>query len=226
MTLLPPAPDLLAGPLSAAMRDGSRQQHEDAEGSAFMTALLEGRVDEAGYAGYLARLRLVYAAMESAGRAQLDDAAVAAVVDPALERLEAIEDDLDLWTGGAGLEVESPAATAYVERLRAASGLRFVAHHYTRYLGDLSGGQAIGRLLGREFGLERGGRGLRFYDFPAIPKPKPYKDAYRARLDALPLTSHDKATVVEEVQVAFGLNQALFAELSTTLAEHTRTPCG
>ncbi|MCB0889873.1 MAG: biliverdin-producing heme oxygenase, partial [Nocardioidaceae bacterium] len=92
----------------------------------------------------------------------------------------------------------------------------FVAHHYTRYLGDLSGGQAIGAILSREYGLS--GSGVEFYAFPEIAKPKLYKDAYRERLDALALTSEEKHAVVEEVKVAFSLNQALFAELSRSLA--------
>jgi heme oxygenase len=42
-----------AGPtpaLSTAMREGSRAEHEDAEGSTFMSELLEGRICEEGYA--------------------------------------------------------------------------------------------------------------------------------------------------------------------------------
>jgi heme oxygenase len=214
-------------PLSTAMRDGSRAEHEAAEGSSFVGELMAGRVDEAGYAAYLRRLRAVYAALEAAGRERADDPYVAAVHDPALERLGALDADLDHWAPGASHDLapgESPAATAYVERLRAASawGGLHVAHHYTRYLGDLSGGQAIGRTLDREFELD--GRGTDFYRFAAVPKPKPYKDAYRARLDALTSSHDDKARVVAEVQVAFQLNRALFVELGERLPEWRRTP--
>ena len=41
---------LTAAPLSWAMRNGTRREHRAAEGSHFMTALLAGRVDGAGYA--------------------------------------------------------------------------------------------------------------------------------------------------------------------------------
>ena len=101
-----------------------------------------------------------------------------------------------------------PPPTAYVERAprlpREWGGL-FVAHHYTRYLGDLSGGQAIGRILDREFAL--GGRRLAFYAFAAVPKPKPYKDAYRARLDALGLERRGQGPGRRRGQVAFRLNR-------------------
>jgi len=226
MTVLSPSPDLRNGPLSVAMREGSRREHGDAESSRFVVALLEGRVDEAGYAQYLARLRDVYAAIESVGRAGAEDPLVAAVLDPALERLPALEEDLAFWSGGSTLEADSPATERYVERVHACAewGGLFLAHHYTRYLGDLSGGQAIGRFLAREFGLERGGRGVRFYEFPQVPKPKPYKDAYRAALDGLGLDDGQQARVVEEVRVAFRLNQDLFIELDERLGRHERVP--
>jgi heme oxygenase len=203
--------------LSAAMRVGSQAEHQEAEDSAFMSELLAGRVNERGYADYLLRLRTVYDAMESVLRAHLDDPAVAAVHDPALERLAAIDADLDHWNAGGDRTVDSPAAEAYRARIEeaAAWGGLLVAHHYTRYLGDLSGGQAIGRILDRTFGLD--GRGVAFYDFAEIPKPKPYKDAYRARLDALDLPTDDRNRVVAEVRAAFRLNQALFAELGRNL---------
>ena len=215
-------------PLSTLMRDGSRAEHTAAEGSSYMASLLDGQVNEQGYADYLVRLRQVYAALETVGRElAATDPIAAAVHDPALERLAAIDADLDHWlgstsaAGGVG-EVDSPAAKAYVERVEASRewGGLYAAHHYTRYLGDLSGGQAIGRTLDRTFGL--GGKGIAFYDFAEVPKPKPYKDGYRARLDGLGLDADQKARVVAEVKVAFGLNQALFEELSGHLAAYRR----
>lgn len=221
MTALADQP--LTPSLSTAMREGSRAEHEEAEGSAFMAALLDGVLRPGAYADLLVRLRAVYAALEVAVRDRARDPLVAAVHDPALERLTAIDADLAHWMPGtASYDVDSPAAATYVERIRRAdwSGA-LVAHHYTRYLGDLSGGQAIGRVLSRTYDLADGG-GIAFYDFPAIPKPKPYKDRYRARLDALGLPAADIDRVVDEVKVAFRLNQALFAELGERLDEYRR----
>lgn len=205
-------------PLSTLVREGSRTEHTAAEGSSFMTELLAGRIDAAGYAHYLAVLRPVYAALESIGRELTDDPIAGGFIDPDLERLAALDADIEYWTQGAGLTVSSPAADAYVARLEETRGdaKRFVAHHYTRYLGDLSGGQAIGRILARTYELDAP-QGVEFYDFVAIPKPKPYKDAYRARLDALPLDDAQRAEVLAEVKDAFALNGALFAELTADL---------
>ena len=220
MTVLAQTTDLS---LSAAMREGSLAEHQAAEDSSFMSELLGGRVNERGYADYLLRLRVVYDTMETVVRSHLDDPAVAAVHDTALERLAAIDADLDHWVADDVRTVDSPAAAAYRQRLLDAAAewpTLLVAHHYTRYLGDLSGGQAIGRILDRTFELD--GAGIAFYGFGEIPKPKIYKDGYRARLDALELTAAEKERVVNEVKTAFRLNQALFAELGESLASYAR----
>ncbi|MBS44849.1 MAG: biliverdin-producing heme oxygenase [Nocardioides sp.] len=214
--------------LASALRDGSRAEHEAAEGSAFMAELLAGALNEDAYRDYLLRLRTVYTALEDAVRSRAGDPLVAAVHDPGLERLATIDADLAHWAPGtdpalAAGAVDSPAARAYAERLAECAhgwGGLLVAHHYTRYLGDLSGGQAIGQVLDRSFDLD--GAGLSFYAFEAVPKPKPYKDAYRSRLDALGLGPEDVERAVAEVRAAFLLNQALFAELGRNLPAYRR----
>ena len=112
---------------------------------------------------------------------------------------------------------QSPSVARYAERIEQARewGGLYVAHHYTRYLGDLSGGLAIGRIVARTYGV--GPEALAFYAFPGIPKPKPYKDAYRARLDALPLDEAHKQRVLQEVRAGFALNTAFFTELAAGL---------
>ncbi|CPW80669.1 biliverdin-producing heme oxygenase [Mycobacteroides abscessus] len=203
--------------LSLAMRDGSRAEHDAAEQSPFISELLAGRVNTDGYVDYLVRLQMIYTAIEDAVRAHREDPLVAAVYDPALERHRALTADLEHWAPGTQRQVNSAAAQAYQDRIARAdwTGL-LVAHHYVRYLGDLSGGQAIGRMLDRAFGL--GGAGLSFYDFPM--RPKPYKDAYRARLDELGLSPRENVRTVDEVKIAFGLNQAVFDELSDNLTAY------
>jgi len=49
-----------------------------------------------------------------------------------------------------------------------------IAHAYTRYLGDLSGGQILKRLAQRNYGLKSDG--TNFYDFPLVSNMKVFKD--------------------------------------------------
>lgn len=203
--------------LSEQLRDGSRAEHRSAESSAFMSALLEGRVNAAGYAAYLGRLLPVYRKLEEVGSELAADEPVRQLFDRALFRAAAITADLHHWGGNPAI---TPAVAEYLARIEAtrADPVRYLAHHYTRYLGDLSGGQAIGRVLERAFQLSEG-HGTAFYRFDQIEKVKPYKDDYRARLDALPLSADEQARVVDEVRVTFGLNQRLFDELATELPQ-------
>lgn len=104
-----------------------------------------------------------------------------------------------------------PATRAYTERLGEADAVALVAHHYVRYLGDLSGGQAIATLVERHYGITDA---VTFYDFAELGKAKPYKDGYRARLDALPVAGPERERLLAEGVTAFELNQALFADLA------------
>lgn len=200
------------------MRAASQQEHDAAERSPFMRELVRGNLGKQGYAAYLLRLRTIYAALEEAVREHRDDPLIAAVYDPALERLPAVDADLPHWADASSLHVDSPAADSYKQRLESLrSGAALLAHHYTRYLGDLSGGQVIKRALDRVFSL--GGIGLAFYDFPV--QPKRYKAGYRARLDALTMQTDQVDILLNEVKLAFRLNQAVLNELVTL-----RRPCG
>ena len=202
--------------LSAAMRAGSRDEHEAAEQSPFIDELLSGNLAKCAYVDYLLRLRVVYAALESAVRSDRDDPLVAAVYDPILERLPAIDADLGHWAPGPLPDFNSSAAAAYRSRLECVRGGSLLAHHYTRYLGDLSGGRLIRRALDRVYNLD--GVGLAFYDFPMHAKR--YKDSYRANLDDLSLRTEEVEQVVNEVKLAFRLNQAMFDELTSNLAAY------
>ncbi|WP_395110079.1 biliverdin-producing heme oxygenase, partial [Actinomadura sp. SCN-SB] len=91
----------------------------------------------------------------------------------------------------------------------------FVAHHYTRYLGDLSGGQYIGVQVRKNLGLAAGDDGVRFYRFPG--EPKSYKDRYRALLDDAPWDRAERARIIAEVKRAYRLNAAVTADLGRDL---------
>ncbi len=104
-----------------------------------------------------------------------------------------------------------PATHRYVDRLErvAATGPGYAGHAYTRYLGDLSGGQVVRTMLERNYGFQP--EELTFYAFGV--KAKPFKDHYRALLDDLGFTAEQADTAVEEAVCAFELNSALFDDL-------------
>jgi heme oxygenase len=108
-----------------------------------------------------------------------------------------------------------PATEAYCERIRASAAWNggIVAHHYVRYLGDLSGGQFLGRVVARVYDLPDG-LGTSLYRFDDIASPKAFKEAYRAHLDAAPWDTVERARIVDEANAAFACNSAIFSALS------------
>ncbi|WP_431838344.1 heme oxygenase (biliverdin-producing) [Cellulomonas sp. Y8] len=211
-----PADPSAAAPLSLLLREGTRPEHEAAEGSSFVEDLLGGRLTTAAYVDLALQLHAVYVALEEVGELVRRTPAGAGVVFDELSRVPAIEADLAHLAGPGWREraVPLPATAAYAAAIRAGGSDvgPYVAHAYTRYLGDLSGGQVIGRMVQRHYAVADEGVG--FYAFPAIPKPKPFKDLYRARVDALDLTEAERAAVVDEARAAFRHNRALFAALA------------
>ena len=192
------------------LRDATRPGHASTEHSPYMTALLGGLLPREAYADLLAQLLPVYVALEATAARFADDPVAGGFVDPALHRVAAIERDLAHLAGPRWLPVVTEAAGAYAARVAGcADATAFVAHHYTRHLGDLSGGQVIGRIVRRAYGLDDGGAS--FYEFEGIADPKAYKAGYRARLDA---AGFDGAALAAEVAVAYGLNAAVFAALA------------
>ena len=88
---------------------------------------------------------------------------------------------------------------------------RVIAHHYVRYLGDISGGQVIAARLASFYGIDS--EALKFYDFAAIGKIPPYRANYRRQLDQLLLTEEQRVELIEEAKEAFALNTAVFMDL-------------
>ncbi|WP_152192618.1 biliverdin-producing heme oxygenase [Georgenia satyanarayanai] len=209
------APAIATAPLSAQLRERTRAAHERAESVPFITDLMHGRLDRAAYADLAAQQHGIYVALEAASAELVGAPRGATLVFADLTRAPSIEADLAYLYGQDWRErIEVlPAARAYAERIAQVAGdlPRYAAHAYTRYLGDLSGGQAIKRLVQRHYGL--GEEGVAFYTFAGIAKPKVFKDEYRSQLDALDLSALETETAVDEANVAFELSTALFAAL-------------
>ena len=81
-----------------------------------------------------------------------------------------------------------------------------VAHSYTRYMGDLSGGQILKKVAQRALKLPSTGEGLNFYQFDGIHSHKGFKQLYRSRMNELELDTETKDRIVDESNRAFGFN--------------------
>ncbi|MCJ1708792.1 heme oxygenase (biliverdin-producing) [Microbacterium sp. VKM Ac-2923] len=208
-------------PFSAALRDRSKNAHSGSEGAGFMTDLMNGSGTRDDYIALVVQHWFIYRALEAATERMRVDPVASVFISDKLTRLPALEADLDFLIGGEWRRsVEAlPTTRAYVARIERVAATwpgGFVAHHYTRYLGDLSGGIHIGRLMQRRFGFETNGIG--FYLFGDIADPAAFKDVYRSQLDAAPWDDAEKERVIDEVLVAYRFNTELFVDLARAKA--------
>jgi heme oxygenase (biliverdin-producing, ferredoxin) len=220
-------------PLSVALKEGTAASHTAAENVHFVSNFIQGKISRDLFAQMTKSLFFVYQAMERA----LD--VVAPLYFPtchfphALSRTAALQQDYQYWFNCDDDDEHAtppasemtPATRDYVERLTDLAQhqpLLLLAHAYTRYLGDLSGGKILARVARRSLQLPADGSGLAFYEFAHVPSAKKFKDEYRAALDALlPTLSQKHGTsaqlqlqeIVREANIAFLFNMRLFEEL-------------
>ncbi|MCT9819561.1 biliverdin-producing heme oxygenase [Microbacterium sp. W1N] len=208
-------------PFSTALRERSSSAHSGSEHAGFMADLMRGKGTRDDYVALVAQHWFIYEALEDvAGRMSADPVA-ATFISEKLTRLPALEADLAFLIGDDWRERIAPLPTTqrYVDRIREVGAVwpgGFVAHHYTRYLGDLSGGQFIGKLMARQFGFETNGIG--FYLFDEVADPAAFKVVYREQLDAAPWDADEQARIIDEVLVAYQFNTDLFTDLADAKA--------
>ncbi|MBO0853108.1 MAG: biliverdin-producing heme oxygenase [Nocardia sp.] len=210
-------------PFSTQIRTATAEQHERAENSTFMSDMLGGSLGIEAFYRYTTQLWHIYSALEEHHRTLADDPVAGPFIHPELDRLTNLEDDLT-HLGGRDWRTDSaalPATAEYAARIgdcaRNWPG-GYVAHHYTRYLGDLSGGQVIRGTAAKLWQLPTRGDGVRFYVFDRIPNPAAFKRRYRLLLDELAVDDLEKQRVLTECRRAFDLNAAVFADLATEFA--------
>ncbi|MFE1259116.1 heme oxygenase (biliverdin-producing) [Streptomyces albogriseolus] len=205
-------------PFSTLIRTASHERHVEAETSAFMTALLGGRLGVDAYARYTEQLWFVYEALESGARDLASDRVAGPFIRPELFRLAALERDLRHLRGPdwRATLTALPATRVYADRVATVARAwpaGYIAHHYTRYLGDLSGGQVIRDKAERTWGFAKKGDGVRFYVFEGISNPAAFRREYRALLDGVAVDDLEKQRVVAECRRAFSLNSDVFRAL-------------
>jgi heme oxygenase (biliverdin-producing, ferredoxin) len=211
-----------AGPicmgLSDMLREATRSLHVQAERNGIIGQLLRGGGTREAYALLLRNLLPAYRAMEEGLVRHERSPGLRAVVREELFRAPALESDLERLAGIAWRNSLPllPAGMHYADRVSAAAtdgGLRLVAYAYLRYLGDLSGGQIMRRLLAKSLGLEA--EALAFYDFPAIADLSAFKDEYRKAIDGAMAVVVDPADIIDEAVIGFRLT----IELSHAIAQ-------
>lgn len=203
--------------LAAKLRDGTAKSHSMAEGADFIKCFLQGVIDKPSYRKLAANFYFIYTALEAELTRHKDSPILSGLYTPELWRQKTLEQDLAYYYGADWRQQiqASEACKKYVKHIQEVSNNNpelLAAHAYTRYMGDLSGGQILKKIAKQAMGL-KDNDGTAFYEFETIRNHGEFKKIYRAALDTLPVDDATQDRIVEEANFAFHLNMEMFQEL-------------
>lgn len=206
--------------LAQRLREGTQHSHTAAENTAFMKCFLKGIVEREPFRKLLANLYLVYDALESELRRYQDHLIVGQIYFPELNRTANLERDLAFYYGDNWRDAIAPlpAGQVYVDRIHHVANtdpVLLIAHAYTRYMGDLSGGQALRNIVRSALKLppDQGTALHEFEQLPTMDAKRTFKEKYRAALNALTIDDATIQRIVDEANLAFTLNRDVVHEL-------------
>lgn len=213
----------MTGNLATQLREGTSKSHSMAENVSFVKSFLGGVVDKDSYRKLVSNLYFVYSAMEEAMEKNKDNPIIAPIYFRELNRRKSLEKDLEYFYGENWRTtiLISDATQLYVDRIAMVSEERpelLVAHAYTRYLGDLSGGQILKKIAQRAMNLSDG-KGLSFYEFDDVNDEQQFKQNYKKALDSLGLDLNLADQIVAEANLSFTMNMKMFQELDTNFTK-------
>ena len=207
--------------LATMLREGTKKSHTMAENVGFVKCFLKGVVEKKSYRKLVSDLYFVYSAMEEEMHRLSDHPIISQIYFPELDRKKSLEQDLQFYFGNNWKEqinISEPAKS-YVARIKEIGQTQpelLVAHSYTRYLGDLSGGQILKKISQKAMNLSDG-EGTAFYEFDDIADEKAFKNKYRQAMNDLPVSQETAEEIVDEANDAFAKNMQLFQELEGNL---------
>ncbi len=204
------------------MRNGTTSVHVAAEHTNFIKRFQTGDFSRETYGKFLCQLYYVYKALEEELEQHKENPSVALIYFPKeLNRTKLLQEDLRFFLGTTWEKIaqetleNSKATQQYVSSIKRAGHLKpinLVAHTYTRYLGDLSGGQIIKRLVQKTLNLPEG-QGTAFYEFFHVDNVANFKHVFRQGLNSVEVTRKEGEELVQEARDVFMLNIGLFEEL-------------
>lgn len=217
-------------PLAARLRQATQALHTEVERAGLMRLLLRGELPLAGYAALLRSLHALYEPLERGLARHAAHPQIAPLWQPGLARSAALARDLEhllgpAWARRCRPAVAADAYAAHLEALDAAEPGLLAAHAYVRYLGDLSGGQMLARVVARSLGTTAEGA-LAFYDFGGAAQVSQLAAALRSGLDRIATSEAQAQALIDEACAAFGRHRELFVELGEALGAADRSATG
>nr|QHO64155.1 Heme oxygenase [Lympha mucosa] len=205
--------------LATQLREGTTKSHSMAENVSFVKSFLGGVVDRKSYRKLVANLYFIYSTLEEKMFINRNHPMIKPIYFLELNRKASLEQDLIFYYGLEWKNIIKPseATNNYINRINKISFNQpelLIAHAYTRYIGDLSGGQILKKIVENAMSLSDG-NGVAFYNFFEIKDDNKFKRLYKDKLNDLPLTQIQMSNIISEANIAFTLNMKMFQELNS-----------
>lgn len=212
-----PVDPYASAPFLVRVRGRTKHLHACAERSGVISDLLHNRAEVADYALLLRNLLPVYVELETGlGRHRRSPAGAGLLEDRRVFRSQALRQDLLAicgpdWSNRLRLLPVGKTYARHIYNLASGSGAGLIAHAYVRYLGDLSGGQIVKKLLKKNLGMTDDS--LAFYEFPEIDDLGSFREEFRLLIERAAGMAGDAEELIEEACLGFELNIRLSEEV-------------
>lgn len=186
------------------VREATSDSHAASMQHPLMVAFMRGGISAGSFFDYLGQLKRVYEILDTWGQNL-------SIYDARLKRTPIINETLQL----SGHTVKRYSATdSYVMHLEnlidTNDDVAVLAHHYTRFMGDLAAGPMIG-FLADNLGIPD--EMLKFYNFSDLGNLLEYRVSYGSALEQI-VPPWDQDRFISEVLLAFKYSQNILDDLS------------
>ncbi|KGG50027.1 heme oxygenase 1 [Mitosporidium daphniae] len=220
--------------LAEELKIGTTEVHERVERLPVVNCILKADPNafpQEIYLRLLVSFYHIYGALELALNENSEDQFLGKIYFPTeLHRKEALLKDINFYCNRLHipadevLSIITPSTRTYIARIEKCKNTDpklLIAIAYTRYLGDLSGGQIMSRKITKMYALDPQSGGVSFYQFPNLGMSiDSFKNRYREALNSLPHLSEDSVdSLIAEAVLSFNFSSELFEELYVTLLD-------
>ena len=196
------------------LKDATSILHKIAERGGFNLELFKGNITKEEYGEYLLHKLHIYRSLESALNEQTSNNEISKIIFPELQRESSLIEDLRTLLGDnfeSAPQLSSVGSYIYrIQTLATEKPLLLIAHAYTNYLADLSGGMIIKKILLEQYGYEASELKTYAFDIPDIGK---FKKEYHEILAKIIIENSMEAEFIEEVKLAYIFSIAALNEL-------------
>lgn len=191
--------------------------HKELEQSPLIKKIMEALISEDEYSRYLVALHGIYTSLEAGLEKNNRNPCIKPLCIPELYRSEPLKSDLSCFK----VHFRYPGKVLqnyqrYIQEIAFKEPIKLISHAYTRYMGDLYGGQKMKKKI-----EELWDKAVAFYDFGKLvevyqlKQPTMFVRQYTNIINQLPVEEENYLTLISEIDAAFLWHKRIFEELSS-----------